>query len=137
MPAGKRTPAPGFRDVAAFLDALDPARREVVEALREIISDGRPELREHVKWNSPTYTAGDVDLLTINVQNRQHQVQLVLHRGASRPEDRSRPPLISDDEGLVRWLSDIRGLIVLPDLAAVSRDAAALDRVVGRWIELP
>jgi hypothetical protein len=44
-----------------------------------------------VKWNSPTYTFDAADLMTINVQNRHRQVQLILHRGAERPEDRSRP----------------------------------------------
>lgn len=125
-----------FRDVVAFMDALDPARREVVEALRATILDSRPALRELLKWNSPSYTSGEVDLLTINVTNRQRQVQLVVHLGTTRVEDRSRPPLLSEDEGLVRWLSDVRGVIPFPDLATVRRDRAALGRVVERWTDL-
>jgi hypothetical protein len=128
---------PAFRDVAAFLDDLDPARREVVDALRDTIRTGQPELREQLKWNSQTYTSGEVDLITINVQNRQRQVQLVLHRGASRPEDRSRGPLLEDDEGLVRWLSDIRGVIVFADPGSVLGNEAALRRVIRRWVALP
>ena len=137
-PRPARGPAPATStDVHAFLNALDPARRDVVEALRATISRGRPQLREQLKWNSPTYTTAEVDLLTINVRNKQGQVQLVLHRGAGRPEDRSRPPLLSDDEGLVRWLSDIRGVIPFEDRASVARDAARLGRVLDRWIDLP
>lgn len=125
-----------FDNIEAFLDDLDPDRRRVVEALRETLTAGQPQLREHVKWNSPTYTAGDVDLLTINVQNRQRQVQLILHRGTGQPEDRSQPPRLSEDEGLVRWISDIRGVIPFPDLADLRRHQAALGRVVQRWVAL-
>lgn len=124
-----------FASVQAFLDGLDPVRRELVEALRASLMAVRPQLREQVKWNSPTYTAGDVDLFTINVQNRQRQVQLILHRGAGQPEDRSRAPRLSEDEGLVRWISDIRGVIAFPDLDGLKRDEEALSRVVARWIE--
>lgn len=139
--SGVRTRARGpakarYRDVAAFLDDLDARQRGIVEALRARIKDVGPQLHEHVKWNSPTYTLDAVDLMTVNVQNRQRQVQLILHRGAQRPEDRSRPAILTEDEGLVRWLSDIRGVITFPDADTVAREDAALRRVLERWMHL-
>lgn len=139
--SGGRTKARGpaktrYRDVAAFIDDLDARQRRIVEALRASIKNAGPQLHEHVKWNSPTYTLDAADLMTINVQNRQRQVQLILHRGAERPEDRSRPALLTEDEGIVRWLSDIRGVITFPDADSVARNDAALRRVIERWIDL-
>lgn len=109
---------------------------EIVEALRASIKNAWPQLNEHVKWNSPTYTLDAADLMTINVQNRQRQVQLILHRGTQRTEDRSKPALLTEDEGLVRWLSDIRGVITFPDADSLARNDAALRRVIERWIGL-
>lgn len=139
--SGGRTRARGpakarYRDVAAFVDDLDARQRGIIQALRASIKNAWPQLHEHVKWNSPTYTLGAADLMTINVNNRQRQVQLILHRGAERPEDRSRPALLTEDEGLVRWLSDIRGVITFPDAASVTRNNAALRRIIERWIDL-
>lgn len=132
-----RGPAkPRYRDVAAFVDDLDARQRGIIQALRASIKNAWPQLHEHVKWNSPTYTLDAADLMTINVNNRQRQVQLILHRGAERPEDRSRPALLTEDEGLVRWLSDIRGVITFPDAASVKRNDAALRRIIERWIDL-
>lgn len=125
-----------YRDVAAFVDNLDARQRGIVAALRATITNAWPQLHEHVKWNSPTYTLDAADLMTINAQNRQRQVQLILHRGAERPEDRGKPALLTEDEGLVRWLSDIRGVITFPDADSVARNDAALRRVIERWIEL-
>ncbi|MER7070544.1 DUF1801 domain-containing protein [Terrabacter sp. NPDC000476] len=127
---------PRFHDVAAFLDALDPPRREVVDALCATIRDAQPGLDELIKWNSPSYAWGELDLFTVNVQNRQQQVQLVLHLGTARAEQRGRPPVLGDDEGLVRWLSDIRGVILFPDLTFLRQNQAALERVLERWTAL-
>lgn len=126
-----------FASVAAFLDDLDPSQREIVEALSDMVQRNRPQLDEQVKWNSPTYTCAGVDLMTINVRNRQGQVQLVLHRGTQRKEDRSRPPVLTDDEGIVTWVSDIRGLVRFPDRDSLLHREAALQRVIDRWLDLP
>jgi hypothetical protein len=123
--------------VEAFLDGLDPERREVVEVLRDTVRRGRPQLVEGIKWNSPNYALAGVDLLTLNVRNKLGRVQLVLHRGATRAEDRTRPPVLADDEGIVAWRSDVRGLVAFADRQDAVDRAPLLDRVVTRWIALP
>lgn len=123
--------------VEAFLAELDPERREVVEVLRATVRRGRPQLVEGIKWNSPNYALDGVDLLTINVRNKLGRVQLVLHRGATRAEDRTRPPVLADDEGIVAWRSDIRGIVAFADRQQAVDRGPLLDRVVARWIVLP
>lgn len=115
---------------------LDPAQRAIVEPLRALVLGSHPRLTEHVKWNSPSYVLHGEDRITVNVRNKAGRVQLVLHMGATRTEDKSAPPVLADDEGLVSWRSDTRGLIGFNDLAALERDAAAIGRVVARWLAL-
>jgi hypothetical protein len=126
----------GYPNVAAFLADLDPTRRALVEVLREMIQRGRPQLEEHIKWNAPSYTLAGVDVVTFNVANKQQLVQLVLHQDTKRPEDRSRSPVLSEDEGLVDWRSDIRGLIAFADRDDALAKDEALQRVLTRWFKL-
>jgi len=123
-------------DVADFLDDLEPGKREVVELLRGIITDAHPGLVEHIKWNAPSYVLDGEDRITFNLRNKANRVQLILHMGATRKEDKKAGPLLADDEGLVDWQSDIRGLIGFADRAEVEDQRAAIGRVVARWLEL-
>lgn len=125
-----------YDTVAAFLDDLDPPRREVVEMLRAAILRDRPQLAEHIKWNSPSYVLDGVDRLTINVKNRQGTVQLVLHMGSTRREDKGRPPILAEDARLVTWQSDIRGVVTFQDRGDLVTKQAALNGVVTRWLKL-
>jgi len=49
-----------------------------VEALCEIVRAPHPGLVESVKWNSPNWSLGGTDLLTVNVPGRG-PVRLMLH----------------------------------------------------------
>ncbi len=71
--------------VAEFLAALAPERRAEVEALCEIVRAAHPGLVESIKWNSPNWSLGGTDLLTVNVPGRG-PVRLILHRGATTAE---------------------------------------------------
>lgn len=127
---------PAARTVASVLDELDPERRELVDALRRLITGNHYGLREHVKWGSPTYSFGDRDMVTINLRNKHNQVHVVLHQGATTKEDRTGPPVLVDDGGIVTWISDIRGLIPVADQAHLIQIHDVLQRVLTRWIEL-
>jgi uncharacterized protein YdhG (YjbR/CyaY superfamily) len=126
----------GYDDVAGFLDALEPPKREVVALLRGIVIDAHPGLVEHIKWNAPSYVLYGEDRVTFNVRNKADQVQLVLHMGATRKEDRKAAPVLADDEGLVAWQSDIRGLMGFADRAVVEDQRAAITRLLARWLAL-
>lgn len=117
-----------------FLDALEPQQRAQVADLRRVILAAAPQLIEHIKWNSPSYIHEGIDRLTINVRNRENAVQLILHMDTARPEDRTAQPVLTDGTGLVRWLSDIRGVITLQPEAPVVAWEADLSAVVRRWV---
>jgi hypothetical protein len=119
-----------------FLDALEPRQRVQVAELRRVILTAVPQLIEHIKWHSPSYIHEGIDRLTINVRNRENAVQLILHMDTARPEDRKAEPVMADDTGLVRWLSDIRGVITLQPGASVVAVEADLASVVTRWVRM-
>ena len=122
-----------YSDVASFVADLDPSRAAIVQALRRVITLEHPDLVEHIKWNSPSYAYDGVDLITINVKNKQKIVQVILHMGPVRRELRTQSPVLVDDEGLVVWHSHIRGQIDVPTLDLLDTRTDALRRVIGRW----
>lgn len=99
--------------VDEFLELLDPPQRTQVKDLRRLTLSVAPQLVEHIKWNSPSYVQDGIDRLTINARNKDHVVQLILHMDTARAENRHAPAVMTDQSGLVRWLSDIRGVVQL------------------------
>jgi hypothetical protein len=120
-----------------YLAGLDPDRRELVEAVRALVRDVDPALVESVKWNAPSWALHGTDRITVNTANKQGVVTLVLHMGATHPEDRSAPPVMDDASGLVGWRSDIRGVLAFADLADLEAKAARVRDVLGRWLAIP
>ena len=46
------------KTVDAWLAELDPSLREIAQALRALILEAVPDLRESIKWNTPNYAKG-------------------------------------------------------------------------------
>ena len=61
-----------------------------VEVLRQLIIKTEPRLKEHIKWNAPSYVLDGDGRITSNLMNRQGVVKLVLHMGATRNENKKR-----------------------------------------------
>ena len=61
-------------------------------------------------------------------------MQLILHLGARRPEDRQAAPVMQGR--LVRWLSDIRGVLVVPDEETLLEDRDEYLDVLRRWLQV-
>jgi hypothetical protein len=120
--------------VADLVSALDDHTREQVQLLRDIIGSLDADLTEHIKWNAPSYVFDGEDRITMNLRNKQGLVKLVLHMGATRPEDKKGVPVLLDDAGIVEWASDIRGLITFADVADIRAKAPALRRVLIGWL---
>lgn len=126
-----------FKDVPAFLAALDDDKRAQVEAVRAIVLAANPGLTENIKWNAPSYVLDGEDRVTFNAQNKEGLVKLVLHMGATRPEDKKAPPIMADDAGLAAWASDIRAIITFADADDVAAKSERLRDFVTRWLEIP
>ena len=132
-----RTMAPSAqRSIADIMSALDEDARKQVQLLRDIIASLEVDLTEHVKWNAPSYVLHGEDRITMNLRNKQGLVKLVLHMGATRPENKKGDPVLADDEGLVEWASDIRGLVALADVDDLRAKEPALRRVLTRWLAI-
>lgn len=123
------------RSVDDFLEMLEPPQRAQVVDLRRIIMSTAPQLIEHIKWNSPSYVQNGIDRITINARNKENAVQLILHMDAARAENRKAPPAMTDETGLVRWISDIRGVIPLAADDAVDDIRNDLTSVIRRWLD--
>ena len=122
-----------YRTVDEFLAAQEPARREQVEDLRELVREADPRLVEVVKWNSPSYTLDGVDRLTVNAAGRG-PVRLILHLGTARAERAGAPSSFDGDpRGLLTWHSDIRASLTAPPGGDPGARAAVVD-VVRAWL---
>lgn len=118
-----------FTSVDEYLDSLPLDRREDAEALRSLALSAHPGLTESIKWNSPNYSLGDTDLLTMNLP-RSGPLRLILHRGTKVAEDKAAvPEFDGDPEGLLTWHSNIRASLRMP-----ASDSAAALAVVRAWV---
>lgn len=122
--------------VADFVNGLDDDTRAQVQLLRDIIGELSADPSEHIKWNAPSYVLDGEDRITMNLRNKEGRVKLVLHMGATRPENKKGAPVLADDEGLVEWASDIRGLITFVDIDDIRAKQPALLRVLSRWLAI-
>jgi len=121
--------------VEAFLRELDHPLKQQVEAIRQIILGVSPEIREGIKWNSPSFRTTEY-FATINVRDRD-RIRLILHLGAKAKDNSTKKRPIPDPEGLLEWLATDRCLVTICDGEDIMARRAALEAIVGAWIQLP
>jgi hypothetical protein len=114
-----------LRDTPAPTSAL-------VEALRRLVLEVDPQIREAVKWNSPSYFL-DGCFATINLRARQG-VLLILHLDAQGR--RAEPPQIQDPAGLLAWKSAERAVIAVTGDDFRRTHEGAIQAVLRQWIEV-
>jgi hypothetical protein len=121
---------PQFATVVEFLDAQTPEVRAKVDHLRTLFADAAPGIIETIKWNSPNFSLAGEDRLTVNVDGKG-AVRLILHRGASVPEQKGAAPNFGGDpHGLLTWHSNIRASLPVTD----DLDVDAAREVVRAWL---
>lgn len=125
-----------MKAIEDYLATLDSDKRQQVESLRTIILSTQPDLREHIKWNAPSYVYDGEDRITFNLMNKQGVVKLVLHMGATRKEDKKGTPVLSDESGLIEWASDIRGMITFQSLHDITLHEASLRTILKNWLAI-
>ncbi|UGT43637.1 DUF1801 domain-containing protein [Nocardia yamanashiensis] len=122
--------------VADILNELDTDRREQVTTLQSIILETEPSLEEHVKWSAPSYVLDGEDRVTFNLKNKDNKVQLILHMGSTRKEDKKAAPVMEDPSGLVQWASDIRGILSFDSLDDIKAKQPAVEQILRRWLAI-
>jgi hypothetical protein len=126
-----------YKTVEEFLNDLSEDKRPQVDTLRDLILTTEPRLKEHIKWNAPSYVLDGEDRITFNLMNKQEVVKLVLHMGATRKEDKEGEPIMQDKSGLIEWSSDIRGMITFNSIDDVTSNMTALKKVIKDWLSIP
>lgn len=129
--------ARAYASFEAFLADLAPDQRVQVETLCGIVRAADARLAEGITWNSPSWSLDGAHRLTVDLKNRLGLVTIVLHMGTGVPERRGAAPVLTRDEGLVQWQSDIRGIIAFADAADLAAKADAVTRVIREWLEIP
>lgn len=114
---------------------MNAEQKEQVMLLRTIITDRHPELSEHIKWNSPSYVLNGIDRITFSVRPN-YPVTIVLHMGASRPEDKNGAPIINDSSGLINWKSDTRGVVSFTDNNDIKTKRLQFTSIIDQWLKI-
>jgi hypothetical protein len=132
-------PKPTLTDqqqVTGHIQKLDPAIRDVVETLRQVILSTNSEIGEHIKWNNPSfYYTGDMapfdpkeykrDMIVMNLH--KNRIMLVFPSGAK----------VNDITGLLEGdYKDGRRLVTFKDTDDLKDKATALQDVIKKWLAL-
>jgi Domain of unknown function (DU1801) len=129
-PAGSQTDP----DVIAFLRDLNHPLKKEIEAVRRIILSVSPEIREGIKWNSPSFRTTDYfATLNLRAKDGYDRVWLILHRGA-KAKDNTKELQITDQAGLLEWLAKDRCLVTFTDEKDIKAKKTALEVILRGWI---
>ena len=118
----------------ALLDAHAHPLRKEIDLLRTIILGADKLIEEGVKWNTASFRTTDW-FATLNGPKHVKEPMIILHAGAKAKgivvKDR-----IPDPEGLIKWLGNDRGQIILKDMKDIKAKQQALLDIVSAWIKL-
>lgn len=123
--------------VDAYLRDLKHPLKPAIELVRATILSAHPEVREGIKWNSPSFLITD-HFATINVGRKTKarptdHIMVVLHRGARTRAPKARPT-IEDPAGLLQWLGTDRAVMTFHGTAEVKQHQTVLKAIVKQWI---
>ncbi len=121
-------------DVETFLAALEhPFKREIL-ALRAIIREIDPAIRESIKWNAPSFSTTE-HFATFQLRHNDG-VQIVLHLGPKpRPEVEARTA-VDDPQALLEWRGADRALVSFRDVHEIAARKSAFVKVLRQWVTL-
>jgi hypothetical protein len=120
--------------VEAFLAALEHPRKPEILALRRIILDVDPGIREGIKWNAPSFSTSE-HFATFHLRAKDG-VQIILHLGAKVRASATTGVVIADPSALLEWLAADRAAVKFRDLRDIEARGAAFAAVLRQWIAL-
>ncbi len=122
----------GSTKVDAFLAKLDHPHKAAIEALRAVILNVDPRIREEVKWNAPSFFITE-HFATFKL-HPSNTIQVVFHTGA-KVKPNAGAVAVEDPEGILTWPAKDRCVATLSDLQDVESRGAAFAKIVRQWIE--
>ena len=120
--------------VEAFLAALDHPHKPEILALRRIILDVDPGIREGIKWNAPSFSTSE-HFATFHLRAKDG-MQIILHLGAKVRASATTGVVIADPSALLEWLARDRAAVKFRDLRDIEARGAAFSAVLRQWIAL-
>ncbi len=115
--------------VAQLIEELKHPLKREVSALRALILGVAPEVREEVKWRSPSFRTTE-HFATINLHARD-RIRLILHTGAKGSASMR---AVADPAGLLEWLGKDRGMVTLRDGKELAARRAPLRALLRAWV---
>ena len=120
--------------VTDFLDEQKHPFRKEIEQLRDCILSAEKNLTENIKWNGPNYCFENADRITMRIQPPSKQVQLILHRGASK-QTQPKDKLISNKSKMLVWKENDRAIVTFKSLQDIENGKAELRTIINEWIK--
>lgn len=114
--------------VDRFMANTTHPQKSAIQALRTLILDVHPDIREGIKWNAPSYRLGEY-FATTNLRDKAG-IGLILHLGA---KVKSQAVTIADPGQLLTWLGSDRAALSFRDGADVDDHAVALRAILAQW----
>ena len=118
--------------VDAFMQSLQHPHKAAIEALRRIIRGATPDIREGMKWNSPSFRTTEY-FATTNLREKAG-IGLILHLGAKARSLPAGGIAVPDPGKLLKWLAKDRAMIVFKDGKDVAKRKDSLVALVRAWI---
>jgi hypothetical protein len=126
------TPADTTEAVDVLMKSLQhPAAREI-QALRAVILQVHPSIREGVKWNAPSFRTGEY-FATTNLRTKSG-VGVVLHFGAKVRSVAASRESIKDPQKLLKWVAKDRATANFADVNDLATKKKAFQEVLRQWI---
>lgn len=110
-----------------------PLKREVA-LVREAVLAADPTIREAIKWNAPSFRAGEGDFFATFHLRARDRVQLVLHLGAKVKATAVTGIEVADPAGLLTWLAKDRAMANLGAGKELESKLPALQALVRAWL---
>jgi len=132
----KSAPLSDHDQVTEHIKKLDPAIREIIEKLREIILSVDPEISDRIKWNNPSfYYTGDMKPFDPKEYKREIIV-FNLHKGRIMLVFPS-GERVKDTSGLLEGdFKDGRRICVFENMADVKSKEKNLKQVIRTWLSM-
>lgn len=130
--AEKTRPATHSNSVIDLINRLEHPLKPEIKALRQIILNANDQIREEIKWNSPSFYINQ-HFATLNLHSKQF-ILIIFHRGASPKYQPTSSMEIHDPDGIIEWLGKDRGAIKFTNMADVNDKKVALINIINQWI---
>lgn len=122
-------------EVKAFFDDLNHPLKETLLLIRKLILESDPEVKEHIKWNSPSfYYSGEMKAFDPKEYKRDIVVSN-LHKNDSILLIFPTGNVIEDNSGLLGGkFKDSRKSITFTSLEEVQTRAEDLQNIIRNWL---